>query len=332
MTIKAFQYGVGPIGASIVTSANRRGAEFVGALDVDPAKTGRDLGEIAGLDRDLGVAVEERYRDEFDDPPNITYHATGSSLRAVSDQLKEVMNAGSNVITTAEEAIYPWRTNERLASELDAVARENGVTCLGTGINPGFVMDTLPLVLSAPLESVDEVEMLRVQDAARRRKPLQEKVGAGLDEAQFAEQIVRNGGHVGSTESIALVASALGWEIDDIEETTEPVVADRYVCSEYVEAREGDVAGVRQVAKGIRDGSAVISIDLRMYLEAERPRDEISIDGDPPISVEVVGGYHGDTSTAAIIANTTERVVQADPGLQSMVDIALPSHTTKFEG
>lgn len=328
-SLTAVQYGVGPIGARVATSALDRGADFVGAIDIDPEKIGTDLGTILDVDTNLGVTVTDDPSKALADSPDIVFHSTVSSLDAAADQLITAMEAGSNVISTTEELTYPWQNNRSQAEQLNEIAKENNVSCLGAGINPGFVMDTLPAVLSTPLQSVNSVRINRVQDAGQRRGPLQEKVGAGLTEDEFQSEIVEGAGHVGSAESIALLAAALGWSITDITESTEPVLADSSYDTGYTQIAEGDVAGVKQTAVGFVDQEERISLDLRMFVGAD-PSDMVEIDGNPTITTTVEGGYHGDTCTSAVVANVAPRVIAADPGLQTMIDIQTPTYYDSY--
>ncbi|MFC7156966.1 hypothetical protein ACFQPA_16165 [Halomarina halobia] len=327
--LTAVQYGVGPIGSRIVRVAVDRGIEFVGGIDIDPTKVGRDLGRVVGLERDLGVDVTDDAQTALEAEPDVVFHSTGSSLAAVSPQLTDALTAEADVISTTEELSYPWwdPDNRGLASELDETAREHGVTCLGTGINPGFAMDTLPAVLSTPCQVVQSIRVERVQDAAQRRRPLQEKIGAGLDVETFEREIATAGGHVGLSESTAMLADALGWTLQTTERDIEPVIADERVRSDYVTVDPGAVAGIRQRVRGIVDGDAVIELDLRMYLDAPDPHDRIRITGRPPLDVVVAGGFHGDRTTPAIVVNVVPRVRAAAPGVATMLDLAVPSYT-----
>ncbi|MFC4540516.1 hypothetical protein ACFO5R_01080 [Halosolutus amylolyticus] len=235
------------------------------------------------------------------------------------------MASGANVVSTTEELTYPHWSNPGVAKELDAAARENGVTCLGAGINPGFVMDAFPVVCSTPMAEVESVHVKRIQDASVRRGPLQEKVGAGIDVETFKTEIATGAGHVGSTESVAMLADALGWELDSIDEEIEPVIADEHIETDHVVAEEGDVAGVRQIAYGQVDDEDVVTLDLQMYVGADEPRDVVDFEGDPDVTITVDGGFHGDVSTSAVVTNVAPRVHEADAGLATMADVAMPS-------
>lgn len=324
--VTAVQYGVGPIGSRIVRAAAGRGFEFVGAVDIDPGKVDRDLGDVAGLDRELGVTVTDDAAKALAGEPDIVFHSTVSALEAAKPQLAEILRAGLDVISTTEELAYPWRKHPAIAEELDAIAGEAGGSCLGAGVNPGFVMDALPVFLSTPLENVDSLHVKRVQDAAERRAPLQEKIGAGLPTEGFQTEIAEGAGHVGSQESVAMIAAAIGWDLTDVTETVEAVVADRRVETEHVTVEPGQVAGIRQMATGWSDGRERITLDLSMYVGAREPRDTVSFEGRPDMDVTVEGGFHGDVATTAVIRNVAWRVIEAPPGLLTMIDIRLPGY------
>jgi 4-hydroxy-tetrahydrodipicolinate reductase len=324
MTIRVLCYGLGPIGLGIARlAAARPGIEIVGAVDVDPAKAGRDLGELLG-GAPTGVVITDRVADAMAAGPQAVLHATSSSLARVTAQLEELAALGVDVVSTCEELSYPWAAQPQIAAHLDRTAKAHNVTLLGTGINPGYAMDALPLMLTAPCASVRGVRVMRVVDAALRRGPLQKKVGAGLSEAEFAEQ-VRAGTvrHVGLPESLAMVAGSLGWALDEVRDMIEPVIAQGAIVTEFVRVEPGQVAGVRQVASGVRGGAEVVRLELQMYVGAPDPRDEITIDGDPPIHALVPGGFHGDVATAAIVVNALPTVVRAAPGLATMMDVGV---------
>ena len=323
MSLTAVQYGVGPIGQRIVDVATDRGIDFVGAVDVDPAKVGRDLGALAGLEP-LGVEITDDPQGALTGAPDVVFHATVSDVTAISQQIEAALDAGADVISTTEELAYPWFDHSGAAEELDELARRHEQTVLGTGINPGFAMDTLPAVLTTPCQQVEAVSVTRVQDASQRRGPLQEKIGAGLSKAAWESDIAPEAGHVGLPESIAMLAAALGWELADIEETIEPVIAETRVESDFVTVQPGDVAGIHQVGTGFVDGEAAIELDLSMYLGAPDPRDDVEIAGRPDLSMTVEGGFHGDVATPAVAVNAVERVREADPGLATMIDLATP--------
>ncbi len=325
MATRVVSYGLGPIGLGIARVAARRPTiMIVGAVDVDPAKIGRDLGELLGGPA-LGVPVRGDAAAALAElEPEVVLHATGSSLARVAPQLLEIVNAGAHVVSTCEELAFPWTAQPQLAAELDAAARRAGVVLLGTGINPGFAMDALPLLLTAPCAEVRAVRVLRVVDAARRRGPLQKKVGAGLTPEAFAAKVADGSvRHVGLPESLHMLATSLGWELDTLQDQIEPVIAEAPIVTEFASVQPGQVAGVRQVASGTLGGREVLRLELRMYLGAPDPQDTVEIDGDPPVRTTIAGGLHGDLATAAMIVNAVGSVRRAQPGLGTVADVPL---------
>lgn len=324
MAIRVVCYGLGPIGMGIARLALARpGIHIVGAVDVDPAKAGRDLGEVLG-GAASGVSISSSIAALAGTQADVVLHATGSVLARVAPQLNEIMAIGADIVSTCEELSFPWTAQPQLAAELDATARRAGVTLLGTGVNPGYAMDALPLMLTAPCASVEAVRVVRVVDAARRRGPLQKKIGAGLSVEQFAEQVkagtVR---HVGLPESLHMIATSLGWQLEQQKDVIEPVIAEQAITTEFARVQPGQVAGVRQVASGYRGGRVVVRLELRMYLGAPDSQDTVEIDADPPIRMTISGGLHGDVATAAMVVNAIASVQRAVPGLASMADAPL---------
>jgi hypothetical protein len=326
MSIRVVCYGLGPIGLGIARLALKRpGIETVGAIDLDPVKIGADLGVLAGGPAETGVTVGGDAAAILDATrPDVVLHATSSSLAKVADQLLRIAECGAHVVSTCEELSYPWTAHPQLAAELDAAARRAGVTLLGTGVNPGYAMDALPLMLTAPCAAVRAVRVLRVVDAGRRRGPLQRKVGAGLTpeefEARVAAGTVR---HVGLPESLHMLATRLGWRLDRMDDTIAAVLADQSIATDYVNVEVGQVAGVRQVARGFMRDREVLNLELRMYVGAPDPQDTVEVDGDPPVRMTIAGGLHGDVATAAIVINAAASVVRATPGLASMAEVPL---------
>lgn len=326
-SVTAVHYGVGPIGQRLVELAVDRDYELVGAIDIDPDKVGKDLGTIVGLG-ELGVPVTDDAEAVLATDPDIVLHATVSSIAAAAPQFTQILEAGADVISTCEELVYPWRAAEEIATQLDATATANDATLLGTGINPGFVMDAFPAFLTTACQDIEAVRIERIQDAAIRRPPLQEKIGAGMTVEAFNEHIVGTGGHVGLPESVALLAEALEMDIGVIDDSLQPVVADEPTASEYITVSEGEVAGIHQTVHAEGSTGCRIDLDLKMYLGASDPRDHVSITGTPSVDCRVPGGLHGDVTTPAVVLNTVERVRQAPAGLATMLDLSIPACPT----
>jgi hypothetical protein len=324
--IRAIQYGIGPIGASIVKLLREKeSVEIVGAIDTDPAKVGKDLGEVVGAaDAPWGVKISGDARGTLEQSVDIVMHTTSSSLPKVMDQLLMCIDVGSCLVSTCEELSYPYRTHPELAEELDKAAKENGVALVGTGVNPGFVMDKLVVTLAAVSQKIDHVKALRIVDASKRRLPLQKKIGAGMSVEEFkakvAEGVIK---HVGLPESVAMVADSLGLRVDEITETIEPQVASERVQSEYLTVEAGQAAGVHQIARGLSEGKELIYMELQMYVGAKDPADTIELTGHPNISLVIPGGSHGDIATASVAVNSIPAILEAASGLRTSRDLPI---------
>jgi hypothetical protein len=324
--IRAIQYGMGPIGASIVKlMREKESIEIVGAIDTDPAKVGKDLGEVVGAaDAPWGVKVSGDARGVLEQSADIVMHTTSSSLPKVADQLLACLDVGSCVVSTCEELSYPYRTHPELAAKLDKAAKENGVALVGTGVNPGFVMDKLVITLAAVSQTINHVKALRIVDAGKRRLPLQKKIGAGMSVEEFKEKVTEGViKHVGLPESVAMVADSLGLKVDEITETIGPKVATERVQTEFLTVEAGQAAGVHQIARGLSDGKELIYMELQMYVGAKEPADTIELQGHPNISLVIPGGSHGDIATASVAVNSIPAILEAASGLRTSRDLAI---------
>ena len=329
MMIRVLQVGLGPIGCAVARQlAARPGFRLVGAVDIDPAKVGRDLGEVAGIGRRLRVKVSgDLGRVVRATRPDIAVLCTASSLRKILPQLEELLKLRLPVVSTTEELAYPVKSNRRVARRIGELARKARVAVLGTGVNPGFTMDALPIVLTAVCERVDRIEVLRVQDARIRRLPFQKKIGAGLTKRQFARQRASGGvRHVGFAESIQMIADALGWRLTRITETVHPWMARKRIASKQLTVAAGRVCGIRQEGVGYVGRDPKIRLRLAAYLGAPESYDSVLIEGSPRIHSKVEGGIHGDIATASMTVNSIPHVLAAAPGLRTMRDLPLPSY------
>jgi 2,4-diaminopentanoate dehydrogenase len=328
MPYRVVHFGLGPIGAAVVRqAADRPGFRIVGGIDIDSRKVGQDLGDVAEIGRKLRVkvsddaaAVLKRTR------PDVVVLCTSSSLRKVMPQLDVIVKARVPVVSTTEELAFPVGANRRLAKQIDAMAKKAKVAVLGTGVNPGFVMDALPIALTGVCERVEAVRVDRVQDARMRRLPFQQKIGAGLTPEEFQEKVdAASVRHVGLTESVAMIADALGWKLDRVTDDIDPKIATGPVASEFLSVESGRVCGIVQDGIGYRKGEPVIKLHMEAYLGAPESYDSVRIEGSPPLHLRIEGGVHGDVATASIIVNSIPKVVHATPGLRTTLDLPIPS-------
>jgi len=328
MSIRVVHFGLGPIGAAVAKEiAARPGFKSVGGIDTDPAKVGRDLGDVVGLPRRLGVKVSGDPAATLKKArPHVVLLCTSSSMKQVMPQLLTVLKAKVPIVSTTEELAYPSYTHVRLARQVHALAKKAKVAVLATGVNPGFVLDALPIAMTAVCQRVDRVTVHRSQDARHRRLPFQQKIGAGLTTEQFQKRVDEGSiKHVGFTESIAMIADSLGWTLDRITDHVEPKLAQVTVSSEFLAVDPGYVCGIVQEGIGYRKKEPAIRLRMEAYLGAPDPYDLIEIDGNPRLSVRIAGGVHGDVATAAIVVNSIPKVLEATPGLRTMRDMPLPS-------
>ncbi len=326
--VRVVQFGCGPIGCSVTRYAwNRPDIEIVGAIDIATSLVGRDLGEVAGIGDKLGVSISAEADAVLSQTePDVVFLTTTSSLRAVHAEVRECIEAGANVISTCEELAYPYTKEPQISADVDKEAKDKGVTVLATGVNPGFVMDAWPLFMTGICQQVNKIKAVRVQDASPRRATFQNKIGAGRTLEEF-NTLVAAGTlkHIGLPESIAMIASGLGWELDKITESIEPVVARSRVETDFVVVEPGQAAGVRQVGRGSRARDELITLEFEAYVGAPESYDAVYITGTPNLEVVIRGGTPGDIATAAITVNCVHRVMDAPPGLLTMKDLPIVS-------
>jgi 2,4-diaminopentanoate dehydrogenase len=327
--IKVMHVGLGPIGAGVVRQvAGRKGFSIVGAVDIDPNKIGQDVGDVCGLGRKLRVKVTgDIARTIKAAKPDVAILCTSSSLKKVVPEFEAVLRLKVPIVSTTEELAFPVKANAAAARKIDKMAKRARVAVLGTGVNPGFCMDALPIALTGVCERVDAIEVDRVQDARIRRLPFQQKIGAGLSREQFQERVkagtVR---HVGLAESISMIAAAMGWKLDRVTDEIGPKMADRRVTSEFLTVEPGQVCGIIQDGVGYVKGEPLIKLHMEAYLGAPESFDAVRIAGNPPLAMKIAGGVHGDVATASITVNSIPKVLHAAPGLRTMRDVALPSY------
>ncbi|UCF10755.1 MAG: dihydrodipicolinate reductase [Candidatus Bipolaricaulota bacterium] len=321
--IRLIQYGLGPIGAATAALIRRRnGAELVGAIDIDPEKVGRDVGEILGT-APSGIEVVDRLAAlPAEARPDVAIHTTASYFPAFASQIEELLDAGLDIVSSSEELSFPWIANPEQARTLDERAKERGRTVLGTGVNPGFIMDALPLTLTALCQETTRIEVRRSIDASLRRGPFQRKIGAGMTVADFEQRMVEGRmGHVGLPESMHMLFRGLGHEMTASASEVRPLVAEAEIVTDHVKVAPGEVRGLEQVLRGSSTG---LEIELRFIasLGADEDGDRILIDGVPSLDVSL-SGTNGDLATAAILLNAVPLVVEAAPGLTTMATLPI---------
>ena len=325
--VEVAHVGLGAIGREVVRLLmHRDDLRLVGVCDIDPELVGRPIGQVLDEDGVEGqVTVVDSLGDVRAETGLVVTHTTSSSLTRCLPELVAAVEAGAHVVSSCEELSYPWVQAPEAAARLDAAAQAAGVAVVGTGVNPGFAMDYLPVVLSGAAKRVDSVRVHRVQDAGLRREPLQAKVGAGITSDEFQQRVTAGSmGHVGLTESAQAVAAALGWDASGTTETIEPVVAATPTPSAFGTIEPGRIAGIDQVAVVVADGVERVRLHLQMAVGIGPSQDDVWLTGEPDLHLTVPGGLHGDVATAAALVNTIGSIRHARPGLRVMSELRPP--------
>ena len=321
-------YGLGPIGAAVARQvASRKGFQIVGAVDIDHAKIGLDLGQVIGLDKKLRVRVTNDAVGAIKSgKPDVAVLCTSSSLKKVMPQIETILKKKVAIVSTTEELSYPVGKNRALAKKIDTLAKKAKVAVVGTGVNPGFAMDALPITLTGICERVDSIRVDRIQDARSRRLPFQQKIGSGLNKEQFAQK-VKDGSvrHVGLAESVTMIADAMGWKLDKVTDDIQPKIAEQGVESELIAVDPGYVCGIIQDGIGYMKGKPVVTLHMEAYLGAPESYDAVTVEGNPRITQKIAGGLHGDIATASITVNSIPKILRVSPGLRTMADMPIPS-------
>jgi hypothetical protein len=325
-TLRCAQFGFGSIGQAVARRILATdGLEIVSVADLSPDQIGKDLGAILGLPRKKRLTIRgdvDRVISKL--KADVAILTTSSSLVENKALALRLLGKGTHVITTCEALAFPIPGRDAAFKALDRAARAKKVTFIAVGVNPGFAMDALPLMLTAPCIDIRSISATRVVDLSTRRRSLQRKVGAGLNIHQFRRALADgNVRHLGLIQSAHMIARALGWTLDRVDETVEPVIAPRDLDTEHLRVAAGAVSGIKQCARAYRKGEMLISLDLQLYVSAEAPRDHILIDGEPPLDVTVAGGISGDAATAAVVINVLPKLLTSTPGAHTVNDLPL---------
>jgi len=323
--IRVIHYGLGPIGCAMTRlTASRSNLDIVGAIDINPNIIGKDLGEVANVGRSLGVTVKSSLAEVLaTTQADIVVHTTASYFDIFKNQLLEIIDAGLHIVSTAEELSFPWHHHPEEAAAIDTAAKQKGVAVLGTGINPGFLMDSLPLAITSLNQNVTRIDLRRAQNASKRRGPFQKKIGSGMTVDEFKAAMASGRmGHVGLSESMAMLFAAFDKELIAYKEKISPVIAKKQTVSDAFDVAVGKCIGLRQVAKGFSPEGEFCTMSFIAYLDNREDHDSIRITGNPNINVRLEG-TNGDVGTVAITINAIKRVVAAPAGLVTMMDLPM---------
>ena len=327
------QVGLGPMG-KIITKLllQRKNLSLRGVIDINPQLVGKQLSELLDIEKEIDLTIESDLDSVLSrENTDVVIIATSSSLEKIVPIIESAVKSGSNVISICEGLSYPFQYHAERSKKLDVLAKSNNVTIVGIGINPGYLMDLLPIVLTAPCQSVKSIKVTRMMNSTKRRVSFQKKIGTGLSVDEFHKKISNKEitGHVGITQSIQMIVSALGIEYDEIVELPpQEIIAKKEFTTSYGEIiPEGYVCGLQSKAYAKKEGKEIILLDFVAYAGEHDEYDSVLIEGIPSIHQKIIGGVHGDLGTSAIVANLIPKVIDARTGLLTMKDLPVPCNT-----
>ncbi|MHA2473186.1 MAG: NAD(P)H-dependent amine dehydrogenase family protein [Promethearchaeota archaeon] len=330
---EVIQVGLGPMGKIVAKLlSNRRNVILKGVVDIDPELNGKRLSDILKMDIEDDLVITQDLSSLLATyKVDIVIIATSSSLNKVAPTISKAVRSGCNVISICEELSYPFEDHPTLSQELNNLAISNEVTIVGTGINPGYLMDLLPIVITAPCQTVKLIKVTRMMNSAKRRVPFQKKIGTGLTVEEFHNKITNKEitGHVGLTQSIQMIVGALGIEYDEIIEfPPKEIITEKELKTSYGETVPiGRVCGLQSEAFARKAGEDKIVLNFVAYAGDHEEYDSILIEGAPRIYQKIIGGVHGDVGTSAMVANLIPKVIEARAGLLTMKDLPVPCNT-----
>jgi len=331
--IKVVVWGFGAMGRGAVESlVTKRGVEVVGVCDINPDLVGKKMYDVIGVDRAgrMDVLISDDIEKVLDQDVDVCITATDSFTKKAFPRLKLVLEKGINVVSTAEEMAYPQAQDPELAAELDRIARENGVSILGTGINPGLMMDLLAVCLSGAMTDLESVECKRVNSLSPFGPTVMEEQGVGMKLDKFMQKVEDGtmAGHVGFAESVAMIADAVGWKVTDFKQQMEPIITTVDRKSPYGFAKAGDVAGVSMTGQGFVEGEMKINMihpqQIEPEMEGTHTGDYINLVGTPNVNMSIKPEIDGGIGTIAMCVNMIPHVINAKPGLKTMLDLPVP--------
>jgi hypothetical protein len=329
------QIGFGSLGRHITSSILKRAnLELVAVVDANPDLVGKTIKELLQGETDSDISLTDDLHAVLKNfPADVALVATSSSLEVVFPTIETCLTSGLDVVSICEELSFPYKKRPNLAKKLDQVAKENGKTVVGTGINPGYLMDLLPIVLTGPCQTVETIRVNRHMNSSHRRPSFQKKIGTGMTKEEFRKNIDEGNitGHVGLVESIQMIDAALNLGLDEIEELPpEAIIAKSKVTNTFTTIEKGNVLGLKSVGVGRRNGEQIVTLDFQAYAEATPQYDEVIIEGLPRMHQRIEGGVQGDHGTIGMLLNLIPLVIRESPGLKTMKDLPVPRNTMRF--
>jgi hypothetical protein len=332
--IKVVIWGFGAMGKGMADMlVTKKGVTITGICDLHPDMIGNSAFKF--MESKQGTHPEVLVSNDIEsllDRNNcdVVLLATDSYTKKAFPKMKMILEKGINVISTAEEMAYPKAQEPELAEQLNNIARENNVTVLGTGINPGFIMDLLVVALTGVMSDVTHIEANRVNSLSPFGPAVMEEQGVGITVDEFNHGVETDtlAGHVGFSESILMIADAIGVKLDKFEQQMKPIVTNIDRKSKYGEALKGNVAGVNMTGQGIIDNKVFINMKHPQQIEPEmegtHTGDYITIKGTPDVNMAITPEIDGGIGTIAMCVNMIPHVLNSKPGLKTMIDLPVP--------
>lgn len=331
--IKILIWGFGAMGRGMAEMLlTKTGAEIVGICDINHEIVGKNFLDVLNIKSSHKEVIVS---DDIDTvlskvKADVVLLCTDSYTSKTFPKIKKIVAKGINVISTAEEMAYPYVNEPELAKKMDLLAKEHNVTILGTGINPGFIMDLLVVALTGTMSNVETIEAKRVNSLSPFGKTVMDEQGVGITRDEYEMRLKNNNlaGHVGFKESIYMIADALGLKLDNFKQQMSPIITDIDRKSLYGEAKKGNLAGIDMRGQGFIDNKAVISMIHPQQIEPEmagiNTGDYITIKGTPNIKMAINPEISGGIGTIAMCVNMIPHVINAKPGLKTMIDLPVP--------
>ncbi|HPD13096.1 MAG TPA: 2,4-diaminopentanoate dehydrogenase [Bacilli bacterium] len=332
--VKVVIWGFGAMGSGMAKMITRKqGFEIIGVCDRFDKLVGQKVSDLIGTTSNLAPDLIVKKTIEEIIPnvcPDVALLCTDSFTEKAFPKIKWLLEHQVNVITTAEEMAFPWANRPDLAKELDQIAKKNGVSVLGAGINPGLMMDLLVILLTGAMETVDKIEVRRINSLSPYGETVMTEQGVGLSVSEF-QKLKEKGllaGHVGFKESVGMIAHALGWDVESFEQEMLPIITDVDRKSPYGFAPKGHVAGVNMMAHAIISGEEKLTMLHPQQIEPQlggiQTGDYITLQGKPKIKMAITPEVEGGTGTIAICVNMIPHIINAKPGLKTMLDLPVP--------
>lgn len=330
--VKVIIWGLGAMGSGIADVLMKKtGVDIVGAIDIGD-KVGKPIFDVIGKSypnkENILVGTVEDYITEK--AADVVVLCTDSFIKSAYDKIEKIVTNKMNVITSAEEMAYPKAQHPEFAKKIDDIAKENGVSVLGTGINPGHIMDVLVLVMTGACVDIEHITSKRINSLSPFGKAVMEEQGIGITPEEF-DSLKASGelsGHVGFPESVMMMADALGVKVDELTQDMEAIITDVDRIAPHGEAKAGNVAGVSMTASGVVNGKEFFEMNHPQQIEPEQvgvqTGDYVTIVGTPAINLVNSPEVEGGLGTIAMCVNMIPKVINAKAGLVTMIDLPIP--------